>query len=142
MGEHASAFEAHADCQICGPQKAHIRAAEQRAAALVEQRKQFSRWRAWHREHRETLLAGPYARQAQKLVALLDALSLNGAAKLIEYVRAGPWSSADENTRFILLRLVDGAIAALREKHESPPFDGALAGEPLAAFNEIREVLA
>jgi len=39
-------------------------------------------------------------------------------------------------------RLIDSAFVALREKHGSPPFDDALPGEPLTAFNEIRKVFA
>jgi hypothetical protein len=139
MTDRASAFEAQADRQISGP---CIQAAEQRATALLEQRNQFSRWRAWHRSHRETLLAGPYARQAQKLAPFLDPLSLNNAAELIEYVCADRWSSADEDTRFVLLGLINGAIAALRKKRGLPPFDDVLPGEPLTVFSEIRKVLA
>ena len=139
MIDCASAFETHADRQTSGPHKAHIRAAEKRVAAFAVQPPQFSFWRT---ERPEELLAGSCAEQAQDLVAFLGAMSIDNGASLVEHARAGTWPSADADTKFVLLGLIDGAFGALREKHCLAPFDDALPGEPPSAFLKICEVLA
>jgi hypothetical protein len=135
-------FEALAARQICRPRLARLAAIEKRAKALTERRKQFTHYRHWQREQQASLLKGPYSEPARKLLALLKRLTLDAAPDLVAHIRSGPWTGADPDTRYLVLALVDAAIADLRERHELPPFDDALPGEPLTAFQIIREVLA
>ena len=140
----ASAFEALADRQISAPRKARARAAERRAAekALRERDQQCAAWRRWHQKQTEELLAGPHGEAAYELVEFLAAMTLDRAADLIALVERGPWRSADPDTRYQVLRLVDHDIARLRERAGLAPYDDALPGEPPTAFQIIREALA
>jgi len=82
----------------------------------------------------------PDAKHAHDLIAFLGAMSINAAPQLNVHVHAGPWPGAD--AKFVPLGLIDGAIAALREKRGLLPFDNTLPDEPPSAFLEICEVLA
>lgn len=137
-----SAFEALADRQIAAPRKAHARAAEKRAAqkALRERDQQCASWRRWRKQGVEALLAGPYGSEARGLIDFLEAMTLTSGPELVE--RSGAWLDADADTKFLVLSLIDSAIAALREKHGLAPFDDSLPGEPPTAFQIIKECLA
>jgi hypothetical protein len=140
-------FAEFADQAIVAPRKARLHAAEKRAerkrqAALEERSKLFRLWKRWHRERVDKLLAGPYGAAAQELARCLEALTLTSGSELIELVRRGPWRDTDSDTRLEVLRLVDGALAHLRERNGLPPYDDALPGEPLTVFQIIREALS
>jgi len=72
---------------------------------------------------------------------ILEAMTLNRAPALIATIKAGPWRSADDDTRFQILSIVNAAIVSLRERHKLPPFEDPLPGAPLNAFLVIRELL-
>jgi hypothetical protein len=129
--------------QIAAPRKARMRAAENRAArkALDERDQQVRAWRHWHREKLDEALAGPHGRMLGWLLRFLESMTLQSAPALIELLRSEDWQSADDDTRFAALHAIDGAIMALRERHGLPPMDDALPGEPLTAFQIIRELL-
>jgi hypothetical protein len=133
--------------QMSSPTKARQRAAAKRAASKAqsegESEKQAKVWRAWRRERREALLAGPHGADAKALLGFLRSMTLDSAAELVEAVGRGPWRQADDDTRFEILALVDEAIIALRERHELDPFDDALpfTDEAPTAFLQIREAL-
>jgi hypothetical protein len=138
-------FEALGDRQTSAPRKARERAAEKRAQtraekALTEREQQFALWRKWRRERCEGLLASPYATAAHALLELLDNIGLDDAERLVAHVRAGPWCSADSDTRFLILTTIDNAIVELRERNNLPPFDDPL--DDTNVFLILREVLA
>jgi hypothetical protein len=131
-----------ADRQIASPRKARLRAAERLAAAREERAVLQRAWRTWRQERLTELLDGPHGMAAQALCKVLDDLKLDDGT-LIAAVEAGPWRDADADTRFEILRLVDHAIIALRERNGLPPFDDPLPfgdGPPMA-FQVIREHL-
>jgi hypothetical protein len=135
-------FAEFAEQAIVAPRKARLRAAElKKQKALQERNKLFGLWKKWHRNQVELLLAGGYKDAAQELIGFLETFTLTDGLELIELVRCGPWRHADDDTRFQVLRLVDRAIAHLREARALPPFDDALPGEPPTVFQIIREVL-
>ena len=134
-----------AERQTSGPRKVRERAAEKRAQtraekALAERGQQVALWRKWRRERCEALLAGPYAAATHDLLELLDSIGLDDDERLVAHVRAGPWRSADTDTRFLILAAVDNAIVELRERSNLPPFDDPLGNEP-NVFLILREVL-
>ena len=69
--------------------------------------------------------------------------TLGAAAALIALVKRGPWRTADADTRFEVLALIDAAIVTLRERAGLPPIDDTLpwTDEPLTVFQVIREML-
>jgi hypothetical protein len=97
-------------------------------------------WRQWRRERLDALLAGPYGAPAQALLAFFKTMA--GPTALIDFIKSGPWSSADEGTRFEILALVDAVIMKRREKLGLAPFDDALPDQPLNAFLILRAQLA
>ena len=117
-----NAFLDLAERQIPAPVKARRRAAETRRAraqekALAERDAQLRHWEHEHREQLAMALAGPHGPALAALVALLDATTLESGPALIERVRVDNWCTADDNTRFLVLRLV-GEIgrASCRER--------------------------
>lgn len=140
-----NAFLELADRQISAPVKARQRAAEKRAMhkaeqkALAERDCMFRAWKRWRREQLDAARAGPHGEALDALIAFLE--TMKSADALIDHVRAGDWKAADDDTRFLVLHLVNVAIVRLREECGLPPFDDALPGEPATAFQIIRELL-
>jgi hypothetical protein len=138
-----NAFLDLADRQLTAPAKRRMNSAAERARtkALAERDKLFRFWLEHCRKQREELLAGPYGDAAHELVALLDRMALDQGSELIALVERGPWRTADADTRFVVLHLIDGSIARLRERHGLAPFDDSL-DDDLTVFQILREVLA
>ena len=132
-----------ADRQLTAPAKRRLHSAAERARnkALAERDKLFRFWLEHCRKQREQLLAGPYGEAAHELVALLDSMTLEQGGELIALVERGPWRTADADTRFTVLHLIDGSIAHLRERHGLAPFDDSLDDE-LTVFQIVRGMLA
>jgi hypothetical protein len=107
---------------------------------LRERDQQFLVWRRWRQKGVDALVAGPHASEANDLIEFLKVMTLGSGPELIK--RVGPWIDADPDTRFLVLSLIDSAIAALRERNGLAPFDDALPGQPPTAFQIIRECLA
>jgi len=141
-----NAFLDLAERQIPAPVKARRRAAEKRAAtreemALAERDAQFQHWQREHRAELDAALAGPHGGAFTRLIAFLDAMTLESPATLVDVVRTGDWHSADADTRFLVLHLVGAAIWRLRELNGLPPFDDPLFNQPPNAFLTLREEL-
>jgi len=137
-------FAEFADQAIAAPRKRQLHAAAERKrqAVLEERSRMFRLWKKWHRERVVKPLAGPYSAAARELADFLEMMSLTSGSELIELVHRGPWRGADHVTQFEILRLIDGALAHLRERDGLPPFDDALPGEPLTVFQIIRAELS
>ena len=138
----------YAETQITAPDKRRMRDAKRRAQCarkkeLRERDELFALWRKHHRARRDALLAGPHGTAAQALIGFMKTMSLNDGAMLIDLVVAGPWRRADADTRFVVLQLIDAALARLRERNGLPPFNDALpfSDEPDTAFQIIRQEL-
>jgi hypothetical protein len=79
-------------------------------------RERSTQFEAWRRQGINALLAGRYGDEARNLIEFLGAITLEAGPELIK--RCGPWVTADADTRFLVLSLIDHAIIELREKHE------------------------
>jgi hypothetical protein len=93
------------------------------------------------RERVEKLLGGPHRAAAHELMAFLATMTLADAPALLARVKRGPWRSADADTRFEFLSIVDTPMVGLRERHELPPFDDPLFEAAPIAFLTLREWL-
>lgn len=134
-------WEKLAEKQIVSPRKARLRAAEKRQQkALVERDLLFKMWQDWHAERRKDLLNGSHADAAFELINFLERMTLYDGAALLALIEAGPWRNADDDTKFLVLSLIDGDIAYLREREGLPPFDDDLGDDP-TVFQIIRELL-
>ena len=96
-------------------------------------------WRRWHVEQLEEALADVHADVMSRLMAQLE--ELRSARALVDFIAAQDWESVDADMRAIALFEINRAITALRERQKLPPIYDALPGEPLTAFQIIREII-
>jgi hypothetical protein len=95
-------------------------------------------WKKWQTEVVNAELEGPYQKDIKALIDALNKLSLRDEKRLVSLIRKGPWLDAPPDIRYLVLRLVDAQLIKLNEQAELPPFNDALPGEPLTAFQIIR----
>src|SRR6516165_6963896 len=114
-----------------------IRRSKAAQKKLVDNSKLRSAWRKWRRERIEALLAGPYGEPTRSLLAFMK--TVKRPTELVEFVKAGPWCTADLDVRNEILGLVDAVIMRQRERMGLVPFDDALPGQPSNVFLILRE---
>ena len=107
--------------------------------ALADRAHLLRAWRRWHVEQLEEALADVHADVMSRLMAQLE--ELRSARELVDFISAQDWESVDADTRAIALFEINRAITALRERQKLPPIYDALPGEPLTAFQIIREII-
>jgi hypothetical protein len=98
-------------------------------------------WRAWHREQREAVLAGPYAATLVELFRMFSTIEHVKPAQLIGFIGAIDWGSIDYQTRLTVLHEVNEAIIKFRESQKLNPIDDPLPGAPPNAFQIIRGIV-
>src|SRR5262245_45582710 len=95
--------------------------------------------RRYHAEQLEQALAEIHSDVMKRLMAQLE--DLRSARALVDFIAAQDWESADADTRAIALFEINRAVTALRERQKIPPINDALPGEPLTAFQIIRQMI-
>src|SRR6516164_6501136 len=83
-------------------------------------------WKAWHREQREAVLAGPHGAVLGELFRMLENLQHVQPSQLIGLVRAIDWAVIDTDTKLTTLHELNAAITKFREKRGLEPIDDAL----------------
>jgi len=97
-------------------------------------------WKAWHREQRDFVLAGPHGAMLGELFRMLDNLQHVQPSQLIGFVRSIDWAVIDTDTRLIVLHEINVAIAKLRSSSDLPPINDPLPGQPDNAYRLIRRL--
>jgi xanthine/CO dehydrogenase XdhC/CoxF family maturation factor len=141
MSTISNPFAAFADRHARKPRPRRVseKEAARREKAAEERAQLSAAHRRWRKDQIAALLAGPHG--AQALVEFLNSMDLQAEPELLEHVRSGPWHDADEDTRFLILVIIDAALVRLRERQGMPPFDDPLPGEAPSAFLELQEWL-
>jgi hypothetical protein len=153
-------FEALAQQQMVAATKAKHRAAEKRAAKVVNSERdapikpsameqdqidknvQLKLWRAYHREEINAVVNGPYQNDWRALLRVVKSLTIENPDAIVDYVRDAQWlRDADLQTRRVVLSMIARAIIQLREINGYPPIDDSLPGEQPTAFEIIRKEL-
>jgi hypothetical protein len=98
-------------------------------------------WKAWHREQREAVLAGPHARTLAELFRAFANIEHVKPAQLIAFIGSINWSEIDFETRLITLHEVNAAITRYREKCGLDPISDPLPGAPPNALQVIRKII-
>ena len=98
-------------------------------------------WKAWHREQRELVLAGPYAVTLTELFRMFANLKHVTPAQLVGFIGAIDWSAIDYQTRLTVLHELNTAITRYREKCGREPIDDALPSDPDTPFRTIKAIL-
>lgn len=108
--------------------------------ALAEHAYLLRAWKKFHAEELQQALEGVHASVMARLMAHLK--DLRSARELVATIEAEDWSAIDVNTRLIALHQINSAITKLREKQGLTQIDDALPGEPLRAFQLIRNIIS
>lgn len=112
---------------------------EQRDRERERESRQYRVWRKWRNDRVRALLAGPHGAAVQELLRTLKNLPPSSA--LWAQLQAGPWRSADADTRHEILSLVGHAITKHREARGLSPFDDPVPGCPDNLYLKLREWL-
>lgn len=147
-----NAFLDVADQQMTNAVKVKHRVAEARVAKQMvvspaekkmrDQERMVRFWKAYRREAQDELKVSPFAKEIAGLRTFIRTMTPQSAPALVRLIQNSVWlKDADADTRYRLLTVVSDGIRRLREKHGMPPFDDALPGEPLTAYDQIKEIL-
>jgi hypothetical protein len=108
---------------------------------LTDDARLLRAWKKFHREERETMLAGPHGSVLNELFRVLANLKHMQPAQLIGYVQSIDWSVIEYDTKLVVIHECNTAITALREKHDLASIDDNLPGEPETPFRTIKAVV-
>jgi hypothetical protein len=96
-------------------------------------------WRKWHRDELAKALVGLHRDVMTRVMTQLK--ELRSARELVAAIEAEDWTAVDADTRLIALHQINSAITKLREKQDLAPIDDALPGQPVCAFQLIRNII-
>jgi len=96
-------------------------------------------WKAWHREQREAVLAGPHGAGLAELFRMVKNLQHVQPAQLIGFARSIDWAVIDTDTKLVTLHEFNAAITRLRERHNMEPIDDTVEDEP--PFRQLKAIL-
>ena len=98
-------------------------------------------WKAWHREQREAVLAGPHGAVLGELFRMFKNLEHVQPVQLIGSARAIDWTVIDFDTRLTVLHEANASISKYREKCGLDPINDALPGEPDTPFRALKAIM-
>jgi hypothetical protein len=108
---------------------------------LADNARLLRAWKKFHREERETVLAGSHGAVLSELFRMFANLQHIQPAQLIGYAQSINWSVIDYATRLVVVHEINSAIAALREKRGLDPIDDNLPGQPETPFRTIKAIV-
>jgi hypothetical protein len=108
---------------------------------LVNDARLLRAWKKFHREERETVLAGPHGSVLNELFRMITNLTHMQPAQLIGYVQSIDWTAIDYDTKLVVIHECNNAITALRVKHDLEPIDDNLPNEPDTPFRTIKAIV-
>ena len=98
-------------------------------------------WKAWHREQREAVLAGPHGAVLGELLRMIKHLEHVQPSQLIGFVSSIDWTVIDFDTRLTVLHEANASISKYREKCGLDPINDALPGEPDTPFRALKAIM-
>src|SRR6516225_8155326 len=107
---------------------------------LADDQRLLRWWRAFHREERDAVLAGPHARTLAELFRMFSSIQYVTPAQLVGFIGAIDWNAIDYQTRLTVLHEVNSAITKFREKRGLESIDDPLPGQPDNAFRIIKNL--
>jgi len=117
------------------------RTAAQAEKELRDNARLLRAWKKFHREERDAVLAGPYARTLVELFRMFANLKHVQPAQLIGFIGAIDWAAIDYQTRLTVLHEINTAITKFREKRGLEPIDDPLPGEPESPYRQLKAIL-
>lgn len=150
-------FEALAESQLTGTQKAKHRAAEKRAikkeearvrklSPLEKKQQEQAKLLSLYRGYRRKLRQGIVDQHGSDFAALMRLVRNSHPDKesaIHDHVARSQWLlDADEDTRMATLSYINASFASGRVRDGRAPIDDPLWDEPLSPFLKIRKLLA
>jgi hypothetical protein len=117
------------------------RSKQQEEKEASDREKLLRAWKKYHREERETVLAGPHGAMLAELFRMFKNLQHVQPSQLIGFIRFVDWTSVDYNTRLVVLHELNNTITTFREKRGLEPIDDGLPDEPDTPFRTIKAIL-
>jgi hypothetical protein len=108
---------------------------------LADDARLLRHWKAWHREERQTVLAGPHSAVLGELFRMFENLQHVQPSQLTGLVRSIDWAAIDYDTRLVVLHEVNVAITKYREKRGAEPISDNLPGQPDTPFRVIHRII-
>jgi len=98
-------------------------------------------WKAWHREQRDLVLAGPHGAVLAELFRMLSNLKHVQPSQLVGFVRTIDWAVIDYDAKLVVVHEINTAVTAFRVKRGLEPIDDSLPGEPETPFRSLKAIL-
>jgi hypothetical protein len=108
---------------------------------LADDQKLLRWWKAWHREQRDAVLAGPHGPVLAELLRAIANLQHIQPAQLIGLVHAVDWAAIPYDARLVVLHELNDAITKYREKRGAEPIDDNLFDQPDTPYRVIRAII-
>jgi len=108
---------------------------------VEDQSRLLRAWKKFHREERETVLAGPHNVVLAELFRMFENLAHVQPVQLIGLVQSIDWMTIDYTAKLVVVHELNTAIAAFREKHGLDPIDDPLPGQPESPSRAIRAIV-
>ena len=121
--------------------KAMKRNSNKEQKKLADDARLLHAWKKFHREERETVLAGPHGSVLNELFRMTANLKHMQPAQLIGYMQSIDWAAIDYNTKLVVVHELNSAITAYREKHNLEPISDNLPNEPDTPFRTIKAIV-
>ena len=112
---------------------------EKKDKKLADDARLMRWWKAWHREQREAVCAGPHGAVLGELFRMLLNLKHVQPAQLIGLARSIDWAVIDYDTKLTVLHEINSSITKFREKRGLEPIDDTVEGEP--PFRTLKAIL-
>jgi hypothetical protein len=106
---------------------------------LADNARLLRAWKAFHRDEREAVLAGPHACTLTELFRMFANLQHMQPAQLIGLVRSIDWAAIDCDTRLVVLHELNIAITKFRVKQGAEPIDDTVDQD--TPFRAIKAIL-
>jgi hypothetical protein len=107
---------------------------------VEDQSRLLRAWKKFHREERETVLAGPHNVVLAELFRMFENLAHVQPVQLIGLVQSINWMTIDYTTKLVIVHELNMAITGFREKH-GLDIDDPLPGQPESPFRAIRAIV-
>jgi hypothetical protein len=108
---------------------------------LADGQKLLRWWKAWHREQRDAVLAGPHGPVLAELLRAIANLQHIQPAQLVGLARAVDWVAIPYDMRLVVLHELNVAIMKYREKRGAEPINDNLPGQSDTPFRTIKAIL-
>ena len=95
-------------------------------------------WKAWHREQRDLVLAGPHGAVLAELFRMLSNLKHVQPSQLVGFVRTIDWAVIDYDAKLVVVHEINTAVTAFRVKRGLEPIDDPLPAEPESPYRQLK----